>query len=118
MCDESVLSLQCKQLELWGKWYISDLLQFIIYSSCLAVLLCTHKRQVQSQIKKLLVVYGVLMGLRPLIIAIGHYTIGVDTKNVILTTVWLDDLIMKWIFYYVLFKVKILSKILEFGMQQ
>jgi hypothetical protein len=50
-----------------------------------------------------------------IVVVTSAHFIFKDSPNFIFTTVWLVKLILKWLFYLVLFKMKIIATVIETG---
>jgi hypothetical protein len=75
-------------------------------------MLIKFKEQIQLQMKRLLILYGVLMLLRPINHILGLYLyIGLDSITIGFFLLQL----CKWVFYLFLLKMKIISYVLEKG---
>lgn len=94
----------CQLRELFPVYFVSDLVQFGVYTLVMIVIIVKNVNQIDWVLKLKLVLFGFLMGIRPLLIWVMHMNKDIFVENnLAITFVWLVDSCLYGVFYYILF---------------
>ena len=100
------------QLTLFPQFFIFDLSQALIFTPLLSILMFKYHYFILLSVKALLFIYGLALVVRPIMIYTCHE--AQCSPNVSLYILWADDTTFYLIFYYMLFKMKVIVIAMEY----
>ena len=84
-------------------WMVSQCMQAVVYLVCLAVLLLKHPSEILLKIKLILILFGIILAIRPVNFIIGANKHDINLVDTVITT------LLHCLFLYVIYLAKYLS---------
>ena len=104
--------LECNlQIVLFPTWFISDCIQFVLFTAVLIRIFINWYDYVLPSVNWKMYVYMFLMLCRPVFIYIGAFTNM--NKNLLVSLVWFVDTGLYFLFYFLIFKMKVIQIVME-----
>jgi hypothetical protein len=103
------------QITLFPTWFISDLAQYVLFTAVLIKVFVNWYDYVLPSINWKMYVYMFLMLCRPVFIYIGAFT--KMNKNLLVSLVWFIDTGLYFLFYYLIFKMKVIQLVMQENLQ-